>query len=551
MMLRTLGHGLFSLFFVLAGWLLPAATTTTALLWLTPVVAVAEDEPEPDADSAESSGDEDADGSSQSSSEAPRLDSPRAVMQTFLLAYHDSDFDRAAACLDFSKMVPPPDDVARFAAVEQLKGIMDRLERVVYEEIPENYPGLVYRWPAEQDNQPIAIERGDDGQWRFGAEMVASLDALWEVWQDKPVVLPWYRQVFLGTELWKFGTHFFALLIAWIVGRIVKSMLLSTGASLERRNSVYVAATLTALARAVIPLALVVGFSIGMQFLRLNATVREIVETVVAVLYALSIAYALYCLVDVVATWLDNMAQKTDSKLDDMLAPMVTTTARCTIVVLALVQVATILSDKPMTSVLAGLGVGGLAIGLAAQDMIKNFFGSLMIFGDQPFQLGDRIVVDSVDGSVEMVGFRSTRIRTLDGHLVTFPNGDLANSPIRNIAARPNIKRSFSVTVTYDTPPEKVQRATEILGEILHEHEGMDPDVPPRVYFNDMTDTALSIMVIYWYHPADYWAYCAFSQWVNFEILHRFNHEGIEFAFPTQTLFLAGDPNRPLNTAAD
>ena len=152
----------------------------------------------------------------------------------------------------------------------------------------------------------------------------------------------------------------------------------------------------------------------------------------------------------------NSFAATTPSKLDDMLAPMIRTSLRVTVVILVLVQVATILSDKPVTSIIAGLGAGGLAIGLAAQDTIKNFFGSIMIFSDRPFELGERVQVGDYDGVVETVGFRSTRLRTLDGHVVTMPNGELANMSIRNVSKRPNIRRIVNVGITYDTPVEKL-----------------------------------------------------------------------------------------------
>jgi len=102
-----------------------------------------------------------------------------------------------------------------------------------------------------------------------------------------------------------------------------------------------------------------------------------------------------------------------------------------------------------------------------------------MLFVDKPFEMGDRIVVNGYDGPVEEVGLRSTRIRTLDGHLVTIPNGELAHEKIQNISKRPFLKRVANITVTYDTPPEKVERAVEILQDILDDHEGMSSDWPP------------------------------------------------------------------------
>ena len=261
----------------------------------------------------------------------------------------------------------------------------------------------------------------------------------------------------------------------------------------------------------------------------------------------LAVGYVLYGLIDVVDAWMMKWAGKTASKLDDMLVPMVRKSLRVTLVILVVAQVGQSLSDKPVSSILAGLGVGSLAVALAAKDTVSNFFGSLVILSDKPFELGQLIKVGSTTGTVETLGFRSTRLRTLDGHLVTIPNGELANQTIENIGRRPSIRRIANLTITYDTPPEKVQEALEIAKDVLKDHEGMHPDFPPRVFFNEFNDAAPNLFVIYWYHPADYWQYMAFTEKVNMELLRRFNEAGIEFAFPTQTLYLAGDPARPLN----
>jgi MscS family membrane protein len=169
---------------------------------------------------------------------------------------------------------------------------------------------------------------------------------------------------------------------------------------------------------------------------------------------------------------------------------------------------------------------------------------------DKPFEMGDRIIVDGHDGPVAEVGLRSTKIRTLEGHLVTVPNGELANKAIQNIGKRPYIRRIVDLTITYDTPSEKIDLALEIVKEILDDHEGMDDEFPPRVFFNKFNAASLNIMAIYWYHPPNYWDFLTFSEKFNKEVLYRFNEEGIDFAFPTQTLYLAGDPSRPLSVGA-
>jgi MscS family membrane protein len=140
----------------------------------------------------------------------------------------------------------------------------------------------------------------------------------------------------------------------------------------------------------------------------------------------------------------------------------------------------------------------------------------------------------------------------------------MTNAEIENIGRRPYIKRVLNVTITYDTPPEKIARAEEILKEILAVPEAADPktfdsqvaphpneainrpDFLPRVYFNDFNPESLNVLVLYWYHPADYWGYLEHARWINLQIMERFNAEGIDFAFPTQTLYLAGDDKRPL-----
>jgi MscS family membrane protein len=364
--------------------------------------------------------------------------------------------------------------------------------------------------------------------------------AVINIWDQLTTIQP------AGNEIWRILVLFLAIFIAFVAGKITRYFLSRAADHLDGRYPPVLAVALRATGRSIGPLLFVAGLEVGLLFLTLPEAVTGIADTLVSILFVLALAYVGYCLVDVVGYWLTTLAAKTESKLDDMLSPVVRKSLRVTIALLAFVQAATILSDKPITSLLAGLGVGGLALALAAQDTLKNLFGSLMLFVDKPFEMGDRIVVGGYDGPVEEVGLRSTRIRTLDGHLVTIPNGELAHEKIQNISKRPFLKRVANISVTYDTPPEKVERAVEIIQTILDDHEGMSSDRPPRVVFNEFQDAALNILVIYWYSPPDYWDYLAFNQRVNLEILRRFNEEGIEFAFPTQTLFMAGDPNRPL-----
>jgi MscS family membrane protein len=219
------------------------------------------------------------------------------------------------------------------------------------------------------------------------------------------------------------------------------------------------------------------------------------------------------------------------------LFPLIRKVVKVAVIAAALLLTADNLNIK-ITSVLAGLSVGGLALGLAAQDTIANLFGAVSIFLDKPFHIGDRIQVDSVDGTVESIGLRSTRVRNLDGHHVTIPNKLMGNAIITNITRRATIKTEMNFGLTYDTPMEKVKRATELLEEIFRANSKTSGLV---ISFNKFGDSALNILVVHTWNGTDAAAQLADLQLLNLEIKKRFDAEKIEFAFPTRTVLLKQD----------
>jgi MscS family membrane protein len=261
---------------------------------------------------------------------------------------------------------------------------------------------------------------------------------------------------------------------------------------------------------------------------------------------AVALAWFIFKLVSIVDFRLKKWASSTDSTIDDILAPLVGKTLRTFIVIVCGILIIQNLTGVKIGPLLASLGIGGIAIALAAKDSIANFFGTLTILFDKPFQIGERVMIDKYDGVVENVGFRSTRIRTLTGHQVTIPNEKVVNMGLENVGKRPHIRWLTNITITYDTPPDKVEKAVSIIKEVLDNHEGMHPDFPPRVFFNGFNDWSLNILVVAWYHPADYWAMQEWQQKTCLKILRNFNDESIDFAFPSRTLYLANDDKRQL-----
>ena len=267
--------------------------------------------------------------------------------------------------------------------------------------------------------------------------------------------------------------------------------------------------------------------------------VHLVAQKAADVIVAIAILWLIVRLVDIVDQRIRKWAHTTDNAVDDMIAPLVGKTLRVFICAVGTIIIIQNLTGVEIGPLLASLGIGGLAVALAAKEPIANFFGTLTILFDKPFQVGDRIVVDGFDGVVENVGFRSSRIRTLTGHLVSVPNEKLVNSHVENIGQRPYIRWLSNIGITYDTPPEKVERAVEIIKAILENHEGMHHDLPPRVAFNGFNDWSLNILVMAWYHPPDYWSYIAWLQKTCLEIMRRFEEEGIDFAFPSRTVYVA------------
>jgi MscS family membrane protein len=353
--------------------------------------------------------------------------------------------------------------------------------------------------------------------------------------------------VFAGNELWRIIVLVTILALSFFTGKILKYFLDRLGPKLIEADKKLLSVAAKSAASSVTFLFFAFGLSIGISFLVVPEGFDGLLNTVLELLVVLAIGHFVYRQVDVVDRWLRRFSSDDSVNIDDMLIPIVGKSIRVAVVILVVLQAAQTLSDQPITSILAGIGIGGLALGLAAQDTIRNFFGSMMIFADKPFNVGELIDLNGQIGSVEEVGVRTTKVKTLDGHILSIPNGSLANMTIHNIGKRKFIRRVFDVTITYDTPPEKVDRAIELLKEILDDHEGMDPELPPKVYFDNLNADSLNLKCFYWYHPPMFWDYMAFNERINREIFSRFNEEGIDFAFPTQTIYLAGDRGRPID----
>lgn len=236
-----------------------------------------------------------------------------------------------------------------------------------------------------------------------------------------------------------------------------------------------------------------------------------------------------------------NLSKKTDNSFYEQILPLIKKTFNIVVwslgIIIALDNV-----GVDVTAMIAGLGVGGLALALAAQDIIKNIFGGVMIFLDKPFKIGERIQVDGYDGTVEEIGLRSTRIRTLDSRIVTIPNSSFSDNSVTNVTSEPFRKIVTKLGLTYDMTPEQMDLAITLINQIAT-NEVKNDNVTENfsIGFNNFGDFSLGIIFVY--QIVDGKDILAVQTIINKEILSKFNENNLTMAFPTQTVYTINENN--------
>jgi MscS family membrane protein len=340
----------------------------------------------------------------------------------------------------------------------------------------------------------------------------------------------------LGQPLWKYLASLIYIVLAFFVAKlldfIVNVWLKRWAAKTETKYDDLILELLRGPVKVV---AFVVFLNIGLGMFEWPLRAQEFLSRGFIVVVACSVTYVVLKVVDLLLdVWREKTVLAQDKAFAAHLFPLINKVVKAFVIVAAAILTADNLNIK-ITSLLAGLSVGGLALGLAAQDTIANLFGAVAIFLDKPFHIGDHIKVEGVDGTVEGIGLRSTRIRNLDGHHVTVPNKLMGNAIITNVTRRPTIKTEMNLGLTYDTPVEKVKRATVLLEEIFR----ANPKTADLIIsFNKFADSALNIFVVHVWSGTDAKVHFAEMQELNLQIKQRFDAEKIEFAFPSQTVYL-------------
>lgn len=281
----------------------------------------------------------------------------------------------------------------------------------------------------------------------------------------------------------------------------------------------------------------------GIEYLHISNEIDLITSSIFYILTLCNAAWFTTRMVESLSqNYLLPIVTKTETKLDDHALKLSLKMIKIVVWSMALIigvdNAGVDNAGYDIKTVLTGLGIGGMAFALAAKDTISNLFGGVTIFLDKPFKLKDRIVINDKEGHVEEIGFRSTKIRTLEGRIVYIPNKSVANDVIVNISKETRRRIKTYITLTYDTTPEKVKVAMNILKEVAGSHEFTFPET--QAAFESYGDFSLNILFIYYIKKSSETgkSIVEVQSEINLEILSQFNAEGIEFAFPTQTIHI-------------
>jgi MscS family membrane protein len=353
---------------------------------------------------------------------------------------------------------------------------------------------------------------------------------------DKVVAL---QKIVFGIPLWKLLAAVIFLAIGVIAARVIDWLIQARLKKWAEKTTTRLDDILLQVIEGPIKVIVFVLFvQAGLEMFAWPAWIELWVRRGLYIAVAFSLTYMLLKSTDLIMVyWKHRAALRDDKSFDDQLFPIISKTIKIFLVIVAVLLTSQNLGLN-ITSVIASLSIGGLALGLAAQDTVANLFGAVAVFVDKPFRIGDVVKLGDVEGTVESMGLRSTRVRSPDGHLITVPNKTMGNATITNVTRRPNIKTTMNIGITYDTPSEKVQEAIKILNEVYRQHPQTADLI---VSFNKFLDSALNFVVIHWHKPAAYKEYLASMQELNLTLKKRFDSAKINFAFPSQTVYLKQD----------
>lgn len=509
-----------------------------------------------------------------------KLDSPRDTIRIFMNSMNEYkkgvqkndeeqmlQIEKAVRCLDLREVNPLVRDETGKESAIFLKEVLDRVYVVDLSKIPdqsiktaENSP--IPKWfIPDTEISIIRISTGQrEGEYVFSAETVSNASDYYRRTKHLPFLAksgggaaysrPWMETVFPAwaqEKFWVFHIwQWLGLLVSLFISlvlRYVSKIVFYVLIKLTRKTKTdWDERVVTTLARPT-------GYFIGILywFIFLHASGMEgkpftFFNYALKILFSINFVYFVYKMTDLVVALFKDNSIREKNPIDSQLIPLLTKSLRIFFVSLGVLIALQNLGLNVM-GLIAGLGIGGLAIALAAKDTAANLFGSAMIFMDRPFKIGDHIIIDSKEGIVEDIGFRSTRIRTWEDSLVSIPNSVVANANIENMGVRRWRRNVIILSVTYDTSPEKMEAFLEGIKNIVKKNPLVVPDTM-NIAFRDFDASSLNVLMQFGLEVDSLPKNLEGRQNIFFEVIRLAKELDISFAFPTSTLHVETFPEK-------
>lgn len=494
----------------------------------------------------------------------PTLESPRSTMNYFLKVmkgYKLGDkkaLDLAVIALDLSNSEKVLKKDGTSYALD-LSETLDKIEFIKYENIPTESEFSIWYYKKEtlvisgekKEVEISIVKSKDDGKWRFSKETIKSLPVYLNYLSDtsvaEDVVLPnkfiqklvsslpdWAKEEIFFLKHYQWVYLFICISLGFIVNVIITIILSNKLVGYLKSKDIPMAHP----KRILYPFGLFsFTFVFNALILRLDLSryTLNIISNVTDVVLAVTFVLIFISVIEIVQILLERKAKLTANKFDDILVPLTSKTLKFFVWTFGAIYIGDVLGFN-MKNILAGMGIGGIAFALAAKDTISNIFGSFTVLIDRPFAIGDWIVInDTVRGTVEQVGLRSTRIRTMIDSLVTIPNGTLTNANIDNYGRRSYRRLITTLTVEYGTTIEQIEEFCEGIRQIILDHTHTRKE-KFDVYFNNLGSSSLDIYLSVYWSVADFSDELKQKHKLLVEIMKLASKLNINFAFPTQTL---------------
>lgn len=478
----------------------------------------------------------------------PDCSSPQTSANTLLALLQPQEFDpeAAAACLDL------PADMAPHGArtAIQLKQVLDARGHFVPVPDLSDDPA----WMPDEGNKVILVDAlpvvylekvGD--QWLWSRSTVRQTQQLYDdtfngvgAWVQEKLPPSYSTPLFLGVSGWQLVLLGLLILAASLASLLANVLL--RGRFLARMAKLGLPVDPKLFERTRAPMRLLCAGAVmlwGVPELQLGIQASRALLFVSHLLVGVASVWMALRWIELFSNVAKSRAELTESRMDEQSIPMLTRLAQIVAVVMGLVFVLSNMGVD-VVSLVAGLGIGGLALALGAQDTIKHLFGSLTIFFDRPFQVGDFVEVGGVSGTIEEVGFRSTRIRTSATSVVTVPNSTVANATVDNLGVRTFRRVTTTLGVAYDTSPDQLVAFVEGVRAAILEHPASRKE-GVQVHFKEFGASSLDIMVWFYLDVPGWNDELTAKHEIFVSFLRLAEAQGVEFAFPTTTVHLARD----------